>query len=93
MTPLALVQTWLTSVHVSARLALYGSLTAAAIGGYLYWHHHVYQAGYDRAIELVAKQNKEALHAVDDARARVRDCNARVGMRWDQVAGECVPGT
>lgn len=63
----------------------------AALGlGAGFIHHKIYQSGYDRALHDVAVRNQEAVDAVDKVRARVRDCNARDGMRWDQLAGECV---
>lgn len=63
---------------------------ALAGGSFVALKLHYENKGYARAVHDVAAQNQEAVDAVNQARARVRDCNLRDGMRWDQVAGECV---
>lgn len=73
---------------VGIGLALFATLG----GTYAIWHHKVYRSGYDAALHAVAAQNQEAINAVNDVRVRVRDCNATVGMRWDQASGQCVRG-
>lgn len=72
------------------QLAIGGALALAAGGGFVALKVHYQNVGYARAVHDVAVQNQEAVDAVNTARARVRDCNSRDGMRWDQVAGECV---
>lgn len=72
------------------QLTAIGVGLATLVAGAAYFHHKIYQSGYDAAIADVTHQNQEAVDAVNEGRARVRDCNARDGMRWDQVAGECV---
>lgn len=77
----------LLPIGIQVALGL-GVLTAIG-GGYAVWHHKIYQSGYDAAMSDVAEQNQEAVHAADQARGRVRDCNSRDGMRWNQVTREC----
>lgn len=83
----------LLALRALPEAARWGVLLAAigGAGGGLTWvHHKIYQEGYDAAIAAVAADNKEAIDAANTARERVRACNALDGMRWDQVAGECV---
>jgi hypothetical protein len=72
------------------QLAIGGALIAGAGIGVTAWSIHQFNKGYARAIHDVAVQNQEAVNAANEVRARVRACNADGGMRWDQVAGECV---
>lgn len=74
------------------QLAIGGAVVAGIGGAAAGWSVHEFNKGYARAVHDVAVQNQEAVDAVDKARARVRDCNARDGMRWDQIAGDCVRG-
>lgn len=75
--------------HVS-RIVLFGGLALAAAGAVTWWSVHQHNKGYAAAIADIAAQNKEATDAAQEARARVRACNDTPGMRWDQVARECV---
>jgi hypothetical protein len=61
------------------------AIGAALVGGV--WLHGDHN-GYNRAIQHVAEENKEAVDAAEAARARVRDCINR-GMRWDTASGQC----
>lgn len=72
------------------QLAIAGGLALAAGGGFVALKLHYEHKGYARAVHDVAVQNQEAVNAVNERRAVVRNCNGTVGMRWDQVAGECV---
>lgn len=84
----ALIAKWIAPYAL--QLALGAGALALAGGAFTWWSVHQFNKGYARAVHDVAVQNQEAVNAVNEARARVRDCNARDGMRWDQVAGECV---
>jgi hypothetical protein len=64
------------------------AILAAAAAGYVYWHHHVYQSGYDAAMLDVAANNKEAIDARNKAVRRVWDCRAADRV-WDTTAGVC----
>lgn len=75
---------YLTQIVVAVVLAL------MAGGGFVAVKLHYEHKGYARAVHDVATQNREAVDAVNEVRGRVRACNADSGMRWDQVAGECV---
>lgn len=78
-----LLPLWGKAAAVLAVLAMIG-------GTYAIWHHKVYQSGYDAAVADVAHQNQEAVDAVNKRRAIVRACDAADGLRWDQVARQCV---
>lgn len=67
-------------------LLIVGGIVAA---GYGIWHHKVYRAGYDAALEQIAADNQRTKDAVDDNLKRVRDCDARDGMQWNQATREC----
>lgn len=72
------------------RIVLGAGIAIAAGGAIAGWSVHQFNKGYARAVHDVATKNQEAVDAVDKVRAGVRACNATDGMRWDQVAGECV---
>lgn len=82
----------LRALPLLGRIGLAGVGVLGVGGAYLYWHHQVYEAGYDAAIEDVKKENANAAKAAERARARVRGCDVDGGMRWSQARGQCVRG-
>lgn len=70
------------------RLIVAGLVALAAGGGFLAVKHHYTTIGYQRAIDGVAAQDREAIDAADQARERVRACIHNGGV-WDVAEGQC----
>lgn len=66
-----------------------GGVLVLLAGGALYVHNKIEQAGYDRAMDDVAKTNAVARIRLDEAVARSKSCRD-FGGRWDQSRGLCV---
>lgn len=84
----AFISSWIAPYAL--RLAIGAVALVAAGGGFIALKLHYENVGFQRAVHDVAVQNEEAIRAVDAARLRVRSCDATDGMRWDQVARDCV---
>lgn len=84
----ALIEKWLAPYLL--QLAIGAAIALAAGGGLIGLKLHYESQGYQRAVDQIAAENQEAIHEVDRARLRVRTCDADGGMRWDQVARDCV---
>lgn len=68
-----------------------GAIAAAAIiAAYAIWHHHVFQQGADANQAKIDADNQQVINETDQHRARVRRCNATVGMRWSQADRDCI---
>lgn len=50
---------------------------------------HYYNQGWHAALEGVAADDKEAVHAANGARSRVRACRDADGL-WDTTRGQCL---
>jgi len=69
------------------QLAIAGAIAAAAGIGFVTLKAHYTNEGYQRAIDGIAADNREAVDAADKARDRVRKCSLSGGV-WD--ASRCV---
>lgn len=78
-----------TGLSLLGRIGTAGGVLIAVIAAYWFWHHTVYNRGYDAAIAAIAAENKEAVDAADRARQKVRAC-ADSGGNWDVTGGVCV---
>lgn len=70
------------------KLAIGGVAALAAGGAFVGVKVHYTNQGYQRALDDIAADNKEAIDAADQARARVRDCRTSGGV-WDAANGIC----
>jgi hypothetical protein len=77
-----------SAVPLTWRVVAGLAVLAAIAGGYLFWHHRVYQSGYDDAIQDVANHNAVAARTVRDAVSKPRACRDG-GGRWDVTRGVC----
>lgn len=68
----------------------YLAYAALVFVAYQYVHGRGEEAGHARAIAEIAAENKEAIDAAVNARAKYRSCDVAGRMRWDQVTGQCV---
>jgi hypothetical protein len=82
---LALVQPYLRQILIGGAIAL-----AAGVGWVALKAHYTNQ-GYQRALDDIAADNKEAIDAAHQARERVRNCRASGGV-WDAARGICDRG-
>ncbi len=57
-------------------------------GGVAYWSVHEYDKGYNAAIEAIAAKDREAVNAVNKAKAKVDECD-NGGGTWDTINGVC----
>jgi hypothetical protein len=63
-------------------------LVGAVAGGYAYWHHSVYQSGWDDAKADTSAKDKEAVDAANNSVDPVRACRAS-GRVWRTATGQC----
>lgn len=75
----------LAALSLKAKIIAYLAGAAVVLLVYATWHYRVYRSGYNAAIEAIAAQDKEAVHAADQARARVRNCYDTGGV-WQSGA-------
>lgn len=75
-------------IPLTWKLAGAGILVAGVIGAGWYIHNAIEKAGYERAMDDVAKTNAVARVKLDEAVARVKSCRD-FGGRWDQSRGVC----
>ena len=78
----------LTFVPLPWKLGAVALLAASFIGGAYYIYSSIEEAGYDRAIEEVAKTNGVARVKLRDAISKSQTCRD-FGGRWDQSRGVC----
>lgn len=70
------------------RLAIGGAIAAAGGIGFVAVKVHYTNIGYQRAMDEIAADNKEAKDAADQARDRVRNCRDTGGV-WNTENGVC----
>lgn len=87
---------FLTALPLWGRILTWGvsgaALLAVAGGVYGAWHHKVYSAGYQAAINEIVAENNEAINVATKARASWRNCVSVDGMSWNQTTGQCERG-
>lgn len=68
------------------------ALIAAVVGGYWYWHSHVYNKGWNDHALAVEMQDAKAVAASTLARQTVAKCRD-AGGEWSVVNGVCEHGS
>lgn len=68
---------------------LAGAAAFVSLGGaYWAWRHHVYESGYEDAVQDMAARNGAAAKDVREAVSKPRACRD-AGGRWDVANGLC----
>ena len=78
-----------TAMNLTTRLIAAGSVVVMIGVAYWSWHSHVYDKGYDAAVQDYAIKDAKAVARVNAAVARVDEC-ARKGGAWNVSTGECL---
>lgn len=74
-----------------AKLIGAAAVVAAVLAGYLVWHHHVWQKGWDAHALAIATQDAKAVNATKQLLDTVRSCRTR-GLRFNQLTLKCDGG-
>lgn len=72
------------------QVTILGIAITAIVGAYSYWHHTVYQRGYNAAIYAIATKDKEAINAANKISSEVDRCYDS-NRSWDAINGVCLP--
>lgn len=70
------------------QLAGIGVVIGGVGGAYLYWHHKIYERGYDDAMADTAAQNAKAAEDVKKQLSKTRACRDGGGS-WSSARGVC----
>lgn len=70
------------------RLAVYASLAASVAGGAVALKYHYINVGHKQAVDEIAADVKETLHAVQEKAAEVDACRSAHRV-WSTVDGVC----
>lgn len=71
------------------RLVAIAGVIASLVGAYAYWHHRVYEQGYDAAIADVQKADNAAVDRAKTGATDIANCRSNNGA-WDVTTGRCL---
>ncbi len=74
----------------TSALFLYAGIALVLSGSFVGWSIHQYNKGYSAAIYAIARKDKEAIDAADEASKVVSQCFDS-GRTWDDIGGLCRP--